>query len=104
MNVSNSFSYPLSDSFSRRIPRINQELHEGTSEMLPQDNPHGLPDFYETDLRMALWPSKRPLIGRARLSSLTYGYLTGGVRYIAEADLEAAFAEIDALRLRSTTR
>jgi hypothetical protein len=42
--------------------------------------------------------------GREAFQRLTYGYLTGGVRYIAKPDLDAAFAEIDALGLRSTTR
>lgn len=65
----------------------------------------GLPDFYETDLQdgtVAIQAATDR--GRRAFPRLTHGHLADGVRHIAEADLEAAFAEIDAFGLGSTVR
>jgi hypothetical protein len=65
----------------------------------------GLRDFYETDLQDGTVAIKAAT-DRARRAflRLTYGYLTVVSATLAEAHLEPAFAQIDALGLRSTTR
>ena len=65
---------------------------------------YSLPDFYETDLQEGAVAIQAANDSGVAFLGLTYGYLAGGVRYVCEADLEAAFAELDATGLRSTTR
>ena len=63
-------------------------------------NTHDLCGLPETDLQdgtVAIQVATDR--GRRAFPRLTHGHLADGVRHIAEADLEAGFAEIDAFGL-----